>query len=285
MILPAKINAGVTSRLLLTTYVKDETSRTHIPWLKSLSIQHVWLNVFTSNLCPMFTDTMTGEELYNEYLADVAELQSKTFQFDRSKRMEAYLQKNRKRSHIVTTRMFQTDRNNRYIGTFIYNRIGTRGNRDWSLSANHIGLLNTTRGIFAIAFYEENMQALKLTPHFFNRYKERFGNIADWQIKPMLRCTTSLVDVASIFFRRNPSISWIETDTVFYDKVHIFAAVNDGVALMQWDNDKHVLQANTFVTNDMLSEKQSKLVDYAKLYQSMTPEERKNYNQPEYMFN
>ena len=65
--------------------------------------------------------------------------------------------------------------------------------------------------------------------------------------------------------------------------VHIFAPVNDGVALLQWNKGKQLLQANTFVTNDMLNDKQLQMVEYAKTYFRLTNEERRKYKLPDFI--
>lgn len=80
-------------------------------------------------------------------------------------------------------------------------------------------------------------------------------------------------------------MTWIETRSVFRHKVHIFGPINDGVALLQWDKHRKLLQANTFVTEDMLDEKQTKMVKYAKIYISLPKAQRKKFRFPDFILN
>ena len=78
-------------------------------------------------------------------------------------------------------------------------------------------------------------------------------------------------------------MTWIETRSVFRNKVHIFGPVNDGVALLQWDKCRKLLQANTFVTMDMLDEKQTEMVNYARIYSSLSIEQRMKFKYPDFI--
>ena len=80
-------------------------------------------------------------------------------------------------------------------------------------------------------------------------------------------------------------MTWIETRSVFRNNVHIFGPVNDGVALLQWDKQKKLLQANTFVTIDMLDERQVEMVNYARIYPSLSDEQRMKFKSPDFISN
>lgn len=231
----------------------------------------------------MFTETMTSSELLDEYCADLSEIQDMTLQFDRSDYITRYLWKRHKQSQVVVTKTLNTSRNNRYIGLLLYTQSGTGKSRQWNMTSFHIGLMTTYRGTCAIAFYKQGKQALKFTQHFFKRYKERFGKLADWQTRNSLMQARTVSDIISVYFKRNLSMTWIETKSVFRDKVHIFGPINDGVALLQWHKDRKLLQANTFVTMDMLDEKQLQMVKYARIYFSLSDAQRKKFRFPDFI--
>lgn len=238
-----------------------------------------------SNLPAMFIDSMSSKELLREYSADLLELQNLTQRFDRSEYVTKYLHKRSKVSKVVITKTFTTLRRNKYLGLLFYYQTGYGKNVSWDWSSYHIGLMNSHKGICAVAFFNDSNQALKFTPHFFMRYKERFSRIADWKTRNELTSAKSLSDIIAIYMKRNISITWIETKVAFRHTVHIFGPVQDGVALLQWDKQKAVLQANTFVTEDMLDLQQSQMVNYAKTYISLPKEERMKYQFPDFLLN
>ena len=145
--------------------------------------------------------------------------------------------------------------------------------------------MGTCHGVAAIAFYTESKQAIKFNPHFFQRYQERFIKVCDWQTRSQLTMAKNIIDVIGIYMKRNLTMTWIETKSVFRDKVHIFGPVNDGVALLQWSKRHRTLQANTFVTMDMLDEKQAEMVKYAKIYISLSKAQRKKFRFPDFILN
>lgn len=228
---------------------------------------------------------MSSDNLLDEYCADLATLQYKTLRFDKSDYVSKYLWKRHKQPVVVITKVFTTENNNRYLGILIYHQSGIGQTKRWELSSFHIGLMDTEKGLAAIAFYTESRQAIKFTPHFFQRYRERFLNICDWQTRQELSTAKNLIDVIGVYVKRNLTMTWIETRSVFRHKVHIFGPVNDGVALLQWDKHKKLLQANTFVTEDMLDEKQTEMVKYAKIYFSLSKAQRKKFRFPDFILN
>lgn len=226
---------------------------------------------------------MSGSQLLKEYNTDLSEIQESTLRFDGSEYVGRYLRKRQKQNQVVITKIFKTSRGNRYVGICIYSQIGIGKSKQWVWSSFHIGLMNTDRGIASIAFYTDSQQALVFTPHFFRRYKERFSKVCDWKVRNQFDIAKSIEDIISIYISRNIGIAWIETQSVFDSKTHIFSPVSDGVALLQWDNDRKRLQANTFVTMDMLNKKQIEMVNAGRAYLSLSVEERKKYKFPDFI--
>lgn len=233
----------------------------------------------------MFEETMSGSQLLDEYYADLQDIQTQTLRFDGSDYVCRYLWKRHKQSQVILTKIFTSQRYNRYLGILIYTQSGIGKSKQWNMSSFHIGLMETSRGLCAISYYTESNQAIKYTSHFFQRYRERYLAICDWQIRNQLRAAKTIVDIAEIYMKRNLSMTWIETKSVFRSKVHIFGPVNDGVALLQWDKNRKLLQANTFVTEDMLDDKQSDMVKYAKIYISLPKAQKKKFRFPDFVTN
>lgn len=233
----------------------------------------------------MFEETMSSDDLLNEYRLDLADIQAKTLRFDGSDYITRYLRKHRKQQTVVITKLFESLRGNSYLGILIYFQTGIGQAKKWDWSSFHVGLMKTCNGVAAIAFYAESQQAIKFNPHFFLRYKERYLKVCDWQTRSQLATAKNIVDVIGIYMKRNLTMTWIETKSVFRDKVHIFGPVNDGVALLQWSKRHRLLQANTFVTMDMLDEKQTEMVKYAKIYFSLSKAQRKKFRFPDFISN
>lgn len=233
----------------------------------------------------MFEETMSSNELLDEYRLDLADIQAKTLRFDGSDYVRRYLWKHHKQPTVTITKAFVSERGNSYLGILVYFQTGVGKSKKWDWSSFHIGLMDTYHGIAAIAFYTESKQAIKFNPHFFQRYQERFIKVCDWQTKSQLTMAKNIIDVIGIYMKRNLTMTWIETKSVFRDKVHIFGPVNDGVALLQWSKRHRTLQANTFVTMDILDEKQSEMVKYAKIYISLSKAQRKKFRFPDFILN
>lgn len=228
---------------------------------------------------------MSGKELVEQYQLDLEDLQNKTLRFDRSDYITRLLKKHRKKQSIILTKGFTSWRGNNYLGILIYTRNSTTSLKSWELSSYHIGLIITAKGISAIAFYAESNQAIRFNPHFFRRYKERFAKVCDWETRNSLEAAKGIIDVIGIYMTRNLSMTWLETKSVFRDNVHVFGPVNDGVALLQWNKSHKLLQANTFVTMDMLDDKQTEMVEYAKIYCSLSKDERAQLQFPDFISN
>lgn len=229
----------------------------------------------------MFTETMASVELNREYEADLPELQFLTKRFDNSEYVTNVLRRKRKMPTVSLTRNFTTSRGNRYIGVLYYSKDGDTKNSGWMWSSVHIGLMSTFKGQCALMFLAKSNRALKLTPHFFYRYKERLSKSTDWKTRNQFAAAKTLHDIISIYIRRNPHMTYIETQSIYDDKTHIFSPVADGVALMHWDQTRKVLQANTFITEDMLNEKQRTMVGYARLYPTLSDEEKAIFEMPD----
>lgn len=211
----------------------------------------------------MYIQNMTMEEMVREYRADLPEIETNNNRIDHSEYVGKQLDKARKAGKYSFVRYYKTDKGNRYINVFQYTRSseGSRRKPKWDWSVHSIALMQTYKGISAIAFFSEANMAIVFQQHFFIRYKERLLNVCDWQTKNELSKTKTIEDIIAVWIRRNPDIVWINTKSKFDNREHIFAPINDGTILMQWDGE-HV-QANTFITDGMYSEKQSEMLSQA----------------------
>lgn len=231
----------------------------------------------------MFHDKMSSQALLEEYRADLPELVQKTQRFQKSDYVKNYLRKHRKEALVVLSRIFIAESGNQYLGMIYFCQKGIGQNKQWDYTAIHTGLLHTPKGPYGIMFYSKSQQALKISPHFLKRYKERIFDLCDWRTRNKLNVVKTPIDIMEVYMSRNPIITWIETKSVFHNKTHIFGPVNDGVALLEWDNDTKVLQANTFITNDMLDEKQQEMVKYAKIYLNLPESQRQQFKFPDFI--
>ena len=231
----------------------------------------------------MFKEGMSGSELLAEYNADLPEIKAQTIKFDGSEWVSGYLGERVGKPRVVITKIFTATGGNRYLGILIYDSIGEGRQRQWKFSSFHFGLMEAARGQFVIAFFNESRQAMRFTPHFFHRYRERFMGVCDWKTRGELLASRSDLEIASVYMKRNLSITWIETRAEFRNKVHIFGPVNDGVVLLQYDKERKLLQANTFITEGMLSRKQSLMVEYARTYLSLPKSVRRTFSLPNFV--
>lgn len=219
-------------------------------------------------------------ELREEYFQDLNEITERTFKYNDSPPMQRLLRKNIKQKVVVATRIFKSSKGRRYLAIITNERLGSGQNKDWYMSSHRARLIDTPRGTEMVLFYGDNKRPVKLTTHFFERYKERFTDIDDWKTRKELALVKTTEDIMAIYFKRNLDITWIETEVTYNNKVHIFSCIPDGVALMQWDTDKQTLQANTFLSRDMLSKNQKVLVGYAEVYSQMSAEDKAKYAPP-----
>ncbi|MCM1142540.1 MAG: hypothetical protein NC453_28555, partial [Muribaculum sp.] len=85
----------------------------------------------------MFTESMSSNELLDEYCADLSEIQAQTLRFDRSDYVTRYLWKRHKQSQVTMTKTFSTTRNNRYLGLLLYVQSGTGKSKQWNMTSFH----------------------------------------------------------------------------------------------------------------------------------------------------
>lgn len=223
---------------------------------------------------------MTGKELYAEYKSDFNELMEKTQRFCMTPYMNRVMDKNRGKEEFTVNKPMSSKRGNGYLAIICATNYGSKKNPNWDFSTYYIGKINTFKGISYLIFYDDIKQTLLLTPHFFRRYKERLMEVAEWQTRNQLRQAKSMDDIAAIYMRRNLKTVWIETNSVYSDKTHLFSPIYDGIALLQWSEGRKILQANTFITLDMLDEKQTDMAMYGLNYIMLPESERRKINVP-----
>lgn len=227
----------------------------------------------------MFSNLQTGKEILKEYCDDLVDLRRQTIEYSLSTKVAQYFQKHRRQDTITLTPRFRTSLNNEYFGVLIY----SKDKNSRVLDAYHVGLVDTPRGKCALTFLLSSHNVLQITPHFAERYKERYSKVSEWNTRGALVAAKTFEEIIKIFIIRNHDIIWVETKTAFRNKLHIFAPIPDGVMLLQWDRKRQLLQANTFITYDMLSEKQMWFVEEAYKYHLLTPEERAKLPHPEFI--
>lgn len=223
----------------------------------------------------MFIQNMTSVELANEYRSDLPEIEAYSKLVDKSAYVHGLLKKERKKDCVCFVRYLKTSRNNTYISVFKYYKKegSTKKNAKWNWQVWSFGLMQTFKGTCAIGFFEEASMAIVFQAHFFHRYKERLMKVCDWQTRNQLSQAKRIEDIAAIYIKRNPITTWLNTKSKFGDKEHIFAPVNDGVALIQWDGQN--IQANTFITEDMFSLQQHDMLGRTRCVEQLEQEKEK----------
>lgn len=223
----------------------------------------------------MFIQNMTTKEMVREYRADLPEIRKINEQIDNSEYVGKQLDKARKTGKLCFTRQFTTSRNNKYLNVYQYTKSkeSTRKATKWDWSVYSVALMQTYKGVAAIMFYAEAELAIVFQQHFFLRYKERMLKDCDWKVRNELNKTKTIEDIMAVCFKRNQRIAWINTKSNFEGREHIFAPVNDGAILIQWDGK--YIQANTFITESMSSEKQSTMFEQAR----EAEKEQEKYNE------
>lgn len=211
----------------------------------------------------MYIQNMTTEEMVREYRADLPEIERFNNHIDQSEFVAKQLNKSRKSGKLCFVRYCTTTRNNKYINVFQYvkTRDSTYKSVKWDWAVRSIALMQTYKGVCAIGLFDSANIAIVFQQHFFVRYKQRLSEICDWKTKNELQKTSTIEDIIAVWAKRNPDIIWINTKCKFDDREHIFAPINDGVILIQWDG-QHI-QANTFITEGMYSKKQEELLNQA----------------------
>lgn len=209
----------------------------------------------------MFIQTMTADELWREYSLDLPEIVAYNEHIDTSSYVTKLTKQYMKAGRFVFTRQCKTKRGNTYINVFTYIRDKSvaKACSCWEWYVMSVGLMNTPKGICAIMFSKDRKKALTFQAHFFVRYKLRMMECGDWKIRNALSQRNTTADIISYYIMRNQDVALMNTGAAYDKKQHYFASVNDGIALFQYNGK--TMQANTFVTRDMLSQKQKSMLD------------------------
>ena len=83
----------------------------------------------------MFEETMSGDELLNEYRLDLPEIQAKTLRYDKSDYVARYLWKHHKQPTVIMTKIFDSSRGNAYLGILVYFQTGIGKTKKWEWSS------------------------------------------------------------------------------------------------------------------------------------------------------
>lgn len=202
----------------------------------------------------------TGETYLAEYIADHPSIEWKLKGFIDSAYVKKVLKKNKRLPLLSVTSNFVADSGNLYIGVLLYAE-DSRHNQKKLQVATFVRVINTSRGVGGVFFFSDNSQPLIVTPHFLERYKERYMGVCGATTLGLLRKAESHFDILKVFVRENHTLALVDTNISYDSKHHIFAPTNQGIALIEWDENKQVLQANTFITYKMMNKHQLKITE------------------------
>ena len=96
-----------------------------------------------NNLTKMFEERMSSSQLFEEYYADLQDIQIQTINFDQTSYVLKFLWKHRKKSQVAITKVFTSQRRNRYLGILVYVQTGEGQQKKWDWTSFHIGLMDT----------------------------------------------------------------------------------------------------------------------------------------------
>lgn len=212
----------------------------------------------------MLITTMTSDELLHEYQHDLPEIQKRNKAYDQSSHVTHILDKHRNSSAIYCTNTYVTKRGNEYLNVFIYKRRRDLPKKDWAWdwSSITVGIMQAYKGTNYVIFSDEAQAAIRVQTHFFLRYKQRFMEVCDWKTKARLLKAKTVEDIIVVYISRNMNATLMNTEVKYIDKTHLFAPINDGAVLLQFDGE--TLQANTFITESMYSKHQKYMHEQAR---------------------
>ena len=224
---------------------------------------------------------MSGYDLYRIYESEIDELKSKLLTLDHNKLLLDALQISEDQNNVKQTAYITTESNNKYLAVMNY-YTSDSSECGWLLNCWVLGVMPTSKGDSVLVFYTDVQKTAKYTHHFFDRYAERLLESGDYHTRKELRSISSFEMLVCMYLMRNQKIYWIQTNSVFRNKVHIFSPISDGVALFQWNKEQNLLQANTFITENMLDSKQYEMVRNARIYIALPPEEKQKCRTPDF---
>lgn len=197
----------------------------------------------------MYTETMTADELVEEFTADLPQVisvsdakQVKADKIIKKSKMfpvylHAYVKTKRKNDWIILLEA----KNSKYVGddcliSFISH---------FDLGAGRYAMFWTS--------YKNTPIHIIFTPHFFKRFAERVG----------LNLTG--IDLIHRYFKKNPSYGFNTASDFFgnIQKINVYGSTTEGVAMGVQLNTKHnIILFRTFITYDMCKGKQ--IEDFAR---------------------
>ena len=77
-----------------------------------------------NNPTAMFEERMSSGQLFEEYYADLQDIQIQTINFDQTDYVVKYLWKRRKKLQVAITKVFTSQRGNLYLGILVYVQTG-----------------------------------------------------------------------------------------------------------------------------------------------------------------
>ena len=212
---------------------------------------------------PMFIDTMTSQELYEEHCKDKVELSEYQDSVDTSPYVSKLLMKNRKSKSVSFMKERKTKRGNTYLIVFIYEKgAGVAAMASWYLKVYVVGRVCHRKCDYYIVFYDNWRAAALMQPHFFFRYRERFSKVCDWKVRNAFTACKTLDDIVFVYVRRNERTLPIGCNTKKGEKkdiLHLSCAIPDGMALFDWDG--RIFRANTYISEADYSNAQKRRVD------------------------
>lgn len=209
---------------------------------------------------------MTPDEIISEIARDREWKRKILDEYGRSRLVDKVKKKYKKHLCVYFYRKRKTPRGN--IVLFLF----------WLTRKN---LKETWKGYGSAVYLTENGNeqyiladcynwVLRFTWHFFKGYKERMIQEGDPDIKALLANTKDLLQVVTIFYMHNIKqvASFSQNKKTRHGMSEALCVTEDGVLFGTESNDKKLLQLNTFLTKEMLTNVQHSMYNKTKDEQS-----------------
>ena len=200
----------------------------------------------------IIVDSMSYEEVFELFREDLTQLNHKIEAATKKMRKKYRNARNSER-HYFTPIKYQSQRGFNYVLQFFDNGINVP--REARLGFYYYTWYIQRKGVYAMMLSQLNRQVWHFTiytPHFFDRYKERF----------LKDKTISTPDAIYTFFTRNPKSSTQGVPSEKYPNGY-WAICNDGICLCNHLNG-FTIEAKTFIDWSLLYKGQQDLAIKAK---------------------
>lgn len=214
----------------------------------------------------MILPNMTPDEIISEIARDREWKKKVLDEYSRSRLVDKIKKKYKKHLCIYFYRKRKTPRGN--IVLFLFWLTRKKLKETWKEYGSTVYLIENGNEQYVLA--DCYNRVLRFTWHFFKRYKERMIQEGDTDIQALLTNTKDLLQVVTVFYMRNIKqvTSFSQNEKTRHGMSEMLCITKDGMLCSTESNDKKLLQVNTFLTKEMLTNIQYSMYNKTKDGQS-----------------